>query len=140
MLKPGVFNALASRVASASAGISWDKNSGAYVGTNKQPINTEASLNLQTKLLKALTAYGKKTTENTSAFEAAVKITLKNDAMALLQKSATTSSKTAEEVAELLSKYSKAGISSDEKTKILQKLNMKKVEAQNIIYSLTILN
>ena len=140
MLKPGVFNSLASRVASASAGISWDKESGAYVGTNKQPINTEASLNLQTKLLKALTAYGKNTNENTSGFKAAVEVTLKNDALTLLQKSAAAKNKTEEEVTKLLIKYSKAGVSSVDKASILQELDMKKVEAQNIIYALTLLN
>ena len=60
--------------------------------------------------------------------------------MALLQKSATTSSKTAEEVTKLLIKYSKAGVSSVDKASILQELDMKKVEAQNIIYALTLLN
>ena len=142
MLKSGVFNSLASRIAATVAGITWSPGSQAYVSTNRNPINTEASLNLQTALYKSLEAYGiKSKDENTSAYEAAVKTAIQGDAARLIDnkvKPGVSKLDSPNKIVALIQKYlekdaqGKSVLSAAKKQEIADTINIKPQEIKNI--------
>ena len=142
MLKSGVFISLASRIAATVAGITWSPGSQAYVSTNRNPINTEASLNLQTALYKSLEAYGiKSKDENTSAYEAAVKTAIQGDAARLIDnkvKPGVSKLDSPNKIVALIQKYlekdaqGKSVLSAAKKQEIADTINIKPQEIKNI--------